>query len=153
MLTMIWMFRIAQNHGRLGRTLRWGPGWAIGGWFLPPCLYVIPTLMLQESWKASDPSVEPGSDRWKASSSAPLIWVWFVLYSVVGLVGAFGTFGADFDKSMSSDKSDQAQFLADRHAALCIQPLTTIIGAVLWFLVVRNLTRRHTQLTGEALAR
>ena len=73
---MIWLFRIAKNHQALGRRLTWAPGWAIGGWFLPPIVYVIPTLMLRESWKAADPEVPAGDERWKSSSDSPLLWIW-----------------------------------------------------------------------------
>ena len=54
---MIWMFKMAKNVRALGRQgLRYAPGWAIGGWFVPPCvLYVVPWLMFRELWKASDP--------------------------------------------------------------------------------------------------
>ncbi len=70
-VTIIWMFRIAANHRALHRGGTWGPGWAIGGWFLPPLIYVIPTLMLREMWKASDPDVPVGSD-WRRSRRVPV---------------------------------------------------------------------------------
>ena len=85
-LTMIWLFRIAKNHVALGRRLTWGPGWAIGSWFVPPIVYVIPFLMLRESWKAADPDVPPGDERWKAGRDTPLVWAWGVLYVVVPIV-------------------------------------------------------------------
>ena len=54
---MIWMYRMAANHRALQRNGTWAPGWAIGGWFLPPGgLYIIPFLMFRELWKASDPN-------------------------------------------------------------------------------------------------
>ena len=55
---------------------------AIGGWFLPPFLYVIPTLVLREAWKAADPAVPPGDDSWKRNKDNPLLWVWFAVYGV-----------------------------------------------------------------------
>ena len=60
-LSIIWLYRVPPNHRALGRALTWAPGWAIGGWFLPPLLYVIPLLVLREAWKAADPAVPPGS--------------------------------------------------------------------------------------------
>ena len=51
-VVIIWMYRLAWNHRALHRGGTWGPAWAIGGWFLPPIVYVIPTLMLHELWKA-----------------------------------------------------------------------------------------------------
>jgi hypothetical protein len=60
-LTIILMFRMAQNLRGLGRGgATWAAGWAIGGWFCPPCvIYAIPWLMFRELWKGSDPDVAP----------------------------------------------------------------------------------------------
>jgi hypothetical protein len=71
---MVWMFRAARNVALLGRRpLKWGPGWAIGAWFIPLANFVIPYLMIDEVHRASDP------DRaldWRASRRNPKIWVW-----------------------------------------------------------------------------
>ena len=54
---MVWMWRAARNLRVAGRTdATWAPGWAVGGWFCPPCIFVIPWLMLQELWKGSAPT-------------------------------------------------------------------------------------------------
>ncbi|TPW10214.1 MAG: hypothetical protein FD127_3834, partial [Acidimicrobiaceae bacterium] len=60
-LTMILMYKMAKNLRGLGRTgATWGSGWAIGGWFCPPCaIYAIPWLMFRELWRGSDPEVAP----------------------------------------------------------------------------------------------
>ena len=149
-ITMIWLFRIAKNHQTLRRRLTWGPGWAIGGWFLPPLVYVIPFLMLRESWKAAEPEVQPGDDRWKSSSDTPLLWVWGVLYVVVPLafivVGLRQQFGA-----MGNDAEDLADFFDDRLGLLVAQSVVAVLAAVAWGLLVRALTDRHTRLTGEAV--
>ena len=84
-VTIIWMFRIASNHRSLHRGTTWGPGWAIGGWFAPPFLYIVPTLMLREMWQASDPDVPVGGD-WKSRPSTLLPFAWLVLYGVIPLV-------------------------------------------------------------------
>ena len=148
-ITMIWLFRIAKNHQALGRRVTWGPGWAIGGWFLPPLVYVIPFLMLRESWQASDPDVPPRDDRWKSSTDTPLLWVWGVLYIVVPMafivVGLRQQFGA-----MGNDAEDLADFFDDRLGLLVAQSVAAILAAVAWGLVVRALTDRHARLTGEA---
>ena len=76
-LTIVWMFRIANNVRAFGRATTWSPLFAIFGWFLPPLiLYVIPFLVLRELWKASEPTVVDGTDDWKRSPDNPLLWVW-----------------------------------------------------------------------------
>ena len=57
-VVIVWMHRIASNHRALHRTGTWGPGWAIGGWFLPPFLYVIPYLILTHFMKLNPPAFE-----------------------------------------------------------------------------------------------
>jgi hypothetical protein len=151
-LTMMWLFRIAKNHQALGRRLTWAPGWAIGGWFLPPIVYVIPTLMLRESWKAADPEVPAGDERWKASSDSPLLWIWAALYVVVPLLlivlGLRQQFGM-----MSTEAVDIAESIDDHPGLLAAGSVVVVLSALAWGLFVRALTTRHATLTGEAATR
>ena len=148
-VSIIWLRRIASNHQRLGRTVTWTPGWAIAGWLLPPFLFVIPLLMLRESWKAADPQSPPGAPTWKSGSESPLPWIWFVLYSVVplilGIIGSFAVFS-----TFGGDLEDTAERLIDDFGITIINGLVAIAGAISWGVLVRALTARHTQLTGEA---
>ena len=152
-LTIIWLFRIAANHRALGRQLTWAPGWAIGGWFLPPLLFIIPLLMLRESWKASAPDVPPGSPEWKQKGESPLVWIWFVLFSVAPIVltrsaarRSSGTLGRRDrgPRRVLRRPAGPDHRPGHRHASSRRSP-----GR----LVVRDITRRHTQLTGEATRR
>lgn len=149
-LSMVWLFRTAQNHQRLDRRLTWAPGWAIGGWFLPPFLFVIPTLMLQESWKAADPAAPAGADAWRSGRSSPAVWIWFLVYSVAGTAGQIVL---AVGQGIGGGRVERAQYYVDNEALLYVQPLLAIAGCVTWFFVVRALTARHTGLTGEARAR
>jgi Domain of unknown function (DUF4328) len=154
-LTMIWLFRIAANHRTIGRRLTWAPGWAIGGWFLPPfVLYVIPMLMLRESWKASDPEVPPEEDRWRTSAVSPLVYVWWVLYGLVPIIFLIATSNWRVGSSFGSDQEDVADFIEDQGAGwLTTQGLVGLAQVVAFGLLVRGLTARHRQLTGESTAR
>ena len=93
-LTMIWMFKMAKNVRAIGRQgLRFAPGWAIGGWFVPPCvLYVVPWLMFRELWKASDPDATHAED-WRQVKVAPIVNAWWVLYGLVPIAGVFNSAG------------------------------------------------------------
>lgn len=150
--SIIWLRRLVQNHQALGRLVTWTPGWAIAGWFLPPFLFVIPLLLLRESWKASNPQEPAGSTTWKNGEEGPLPWVWFLTYSVAPLVlailGSRQLF-ASFDR----DLENIANNIVDNFGLTVLSGVVSILGTISWGLLVWALTKRHTQLTGEATAR
>ena len=146
-VSMVWMFRIARNHRTLHRDGTWGPGWAIGGWFLPPLLFVIPTLMFRELWKASDPDVAIGDD-WRRAPTSALVPLWFVLYSLVPIGLLFGQNAGGL--SLGASETDMAQQLLDDQRLTILSAVVSVAGAVVYILLVRGLTNRHRQLTGES---
>jgi Domain of unknown function (DUF4328) len=150
-LSIIWLYRITSNLRALGRATFWAPLWAIFGWFLPPFLFVIPLLILIEAWKASDPQSPPGSDSWRRSPQPVPVWAWFLVYGVARTAATFLT-GSPFDQ-FSRDAEDVAERFVDHSGGLVVQSLIEIIGAGAWALVVWQLTRRHTELTGESSGR
>jgi hypothetical protein len=146
-VTMIWMHRIAKNHRTLHRGGTWGPGWGIGGWFAPPLVWVIPTLMLSEMWKASDPAVAIGGD-WRRGKASPLPWVWFVLWGVVPLVTlALGA--GDLAKQFGASEETLAETITGSPAADIASAAVSILAAAVFIVFARRLTDRHRRLTGE----
>ena len=150
-LSIVWLYRVAANHRGLGRRLTWAPGWAIAGWVLPPLLFVIPLLMLRESWKASSADVPPESQEWKNKGDSPLIWAWFFLYSIVPIVLA--ALGASQIWNVSRNTEDLAEYFDEQQGLIIAQGVVTVLAAIAWGLVVRDITRRHSELTGEATLR
>jgi hypothetical protein len=148
-LTIIWMYRVAANHRALHRGGTWGPGWAIGGWFLPPLIYVIPTLMLRELWKASDPEIPIGSD-WRRASGSPLPIVWFVLYTIVPFISFASEAGGMLDELQGSETTIAERITGDQTADIVVA-LFTVAAAAVFIILVRQLTDRHRRLTGEAV--
>ncbi|HEY5663480.1 MAG TPA: DUF4328 domain-containing protein [Ilumatobacter sp.] len=149
-LVLIWMRRLAVNHRALQRVGTWGPGWAIGGWFLPPLLYVIPTLMLRELWRASDPDVPIGGD-WRSRPASPLIDVWFVAYSLIPLVLTF----VQTDTVLSGiggSEQELADQLTGGQATVIASTLASVVAAAVWIRMTQALTSRHRRLTGETPA-
>ncbi len=150
-LTIIWMFRIAQNVRAFGRATTWSPLFAIFGWFLPPLvLYVIPFLVLRELWKASESTAVDGSDTWKRASDNPVLWVWFVLFGIIPAIlfavqiGSFASGGLP-----TGDIESVAEGLDEFGAIGWLTALLTVAAAVVWVRFVRQLTQRHRQLTNE----
>lgn len=82
---IIWQHRVRQNlEGQEGRRFRWGPGMAIGGWFIPLANLIIPFLSMWEVVGATAevvPSPDPRSERLLRSGRKVLAWWW------VGWVG------------------------------------------------------------------
>ena len=146
-LTMIWMFRLAKNHRLLGRTnSTWAPGWAIGGWFLPPFLFVIPFLMFRELWKGSDPSSPPNDPSWKSKPVGGIVLVWWLLYGVAGIVVAgvqFSSFGRTGNIEDAADFYDTAIGLSAVSSAI------SIAAALSYVVLVKQLTARQRALVGE----
>jgi len=67
-LFIVWLYkayRSAESRGAAGR--RWGPGWAVGGWFIPLANLVIPKMVVNETDRMSNPDCgsPPIEDRWK----------------------------------------------------------------------------------------
>ena len=151
-LTIVWMFRIANNVRAFGRATTWSPLFAIFGWFLPPLiLYVIPFLVLRELWKASEPTVVDGTDDWKRSPDNPLLWVWFVLFGLVPAVlfavqiGSFAAGGIP-----TGDLESVAESLDEFGAIGWLTAVLNVAAAIVWVRIVRQLTQRHKRLTNES---
>lgn len=149
-LVMIWMYRLAANHRSLHRGTTWGPGWAIGGWFLPPLLYIIPTLVFSELWRASDPDVPIGGE-WKSRPTSPLTYVWFVLYSLVPLGLMFAQTDTVLSGVGTSDEELAKQIAGDQGIVFA-EATVTVLAAVVFVVFARQLTSRHQRLTGEVTA-
>ncbi len=149
---VIWMYRIATNARAMGRTTTFAPVFAILGWFLPPFLFVLPLLVLRELWKASDPETPPGSEGWRASGENPLLYVWFVLYGIVPAILTVLSLGSVFDAALNLDTDTDSiaeVTAATGGAQVILGGVVSVVAAVVWILLVRQLTARHVQLTGE----
>jgi ABC-type Fe3+ transport system permease subunit len=151
-LTMIWMYRLAANHRALQRNGTWSPGWAIGGWFLPPgFLYIIPYLMFRELWKASDPTVPAGDQRWKQNRVSIVVTVWWVLYGLLPIPVAIAQGVSDFSaRTFSGDNDVLAEDVAERFTISLVTALVSAAAAAAYIVLVRQLSARHRQLTGES---
>jgi hypothetical protein len=146
-VVMVWMHRIASNHRALHRAGTWGPGWAIGGWFLLPFVYVIPFLMFRELWKASDPNVPIGGD-WKSGRVAQVVTAWFVVFGPISLVVQIAS--ASSNLNLGTSDRDVAEQIVDSQALLATSGIVSIVAAGLFVVMATQLTQRHTRLTGEA---
>lgn len=132
-LWLIWQYRHAKNAQALGaRGL--GPGWAIGGWFIPVANLVLGPLQLSQSAKASDPDAPPGQGTLPA-----VVVLWWVLFALQSVLSAVAGVGFDDEGSGFGDVEEfQA---ADRLGA--VGSLIAVAAAVAAILVVRRLSDRQ----------
>jgi hypothetical protein len=145
-LSILWLHNLMRAHVELGRRGTWGPGWAIGGWFLPPLvLYVIPMLVLGETWKAADPSVPLGDDSWRRGRVHPVLWVWWLLYGIAPLVFLVAGLRQQFG-NLGADEEDIAKSFVDNSGTLYGQAIVTLLAAGAWAGVVYLWTARHQRL-------
>ena len=155
-LTIVWMFRMAQNVRALGRPgLRFSPGWAIGSWFTPPCIvYAVPWLMFRELWKASAPDIGPGDPAWRDERVPGIINAWWVCYGLVPLLGFFSAAGIVSQFRNASDSDARLRDLAKQlHKYLPLNVGIAIVGllsGVIYLLMVRQLSDRHMRATHES---
>ncbi len=141
--TIVWMHRLAANHVALGRPGTWRPGWAIGGWFLPPfILYVIPFLMLRELWRAS--TSEHGVD-WRRGPVSPLITGWFVLFGVAPLIFV-AVQGVNGLNGLGTGAEAIARQVVDDGAVLWGSSLLALAAAAVFMRLVGDLSARHQRL-------
>lgn len=129
---IIWQWRCAKNAIALGRVQpRLGPGWSIGGWFIPFANFVLPILVMQDLWRASTVDTYPGVEWRRRKGTALIGWWWGVL-----IVAGF-TYGANptEENATVSDLQSTANLRVFGVAML-------LVSIVLAMLVVIKLTRR-----------
>ena len=147
--TIIWLYRLASNVRTFGRQTTWAPIWAVFGWVLPPVLVIIPLLMLREVWKASDPEVPAGNPNWKSGAENPMLFVWFVLYGIVPAVITAITLNSAFGGGFGGDTESVAEAIEDFGAVDIVGAVSGLAAAVVWIIVVKQMTARHVRLTNE----
>jgi hypothetical protein len=150
-VTVIWMYRIATNVRAYQRDTLWSPLFSIFGWMLPPfVLYIIPFLVLRELWKASDPTDPNDTESWRGTGDNPFIWAWLVLYGIAPIFLLVFSVGSFLDGGLASGSLDSlADSLDDFGAFGVISAAVNVAAAVVWIVLVRQLTARHVRLTGE----
>ncbi len=151
-LLIIWLYRAAKNNEALGRqNPRLGPGWAIGGWFIPIAWWVIPFIILDDVWRGSDPSIARGDPNWRRSSTLAAIWAWLVTAVIFTVPSAIASSGGD----VSPDEPEKVR----RDDILrIIGAVGAILASVLAIVVTRRIAARqeeclHAQQSAAPVAR
>ena len=147
-LTIVWQWRLAKNHELLGRPdTPFGPGWAIGAWFIPLANFVIPILQLRDLWKGSAPGLPRGSPAWKRQSTGALLWVWWGLFVASFVIEWVSSIGVDEETDELAEVTGQL----DRLTGVAVVAYSLrIAAAILFILVIKRLTARQEAAVAEA---
>jgi hypothetical protein len=138
-LLIIWLYRAAKNNEALGRqNPRLGPGWAIGGWFIPVAWWVIPFIVLDDVWRGSDPSIPRGDPSWRRSKTLPAIWAWAVTAAILTIPNFIASSGGDV-------RADEPDKVRRDDILRVIAAIGGIIAAVLAIVVIRKVAARQEE--------
>jgi uncharacterized protein DUF4328 len=89
---MPWFALAYRNLRRLGiQQMRWGDGWAIGGWFVPFLSLARPKQIANDIWRGSESGADVSSERWHLGSVSAVIHWWWALFLIGGACGGVGT--------------------------------------------------------------
>ena len=91
---LVWFHRAHKNLPALGvRQLKYTPGWAVGGFFVPFLNLVRPLQVMREVWNGSDPeglergSIDGGFVNRTQPGTPLLVGWWWALFLVSGFLG------------------------------------------------------------------
>jgi hypothetical protein len=130
---IVWLYRARKNLVTWGiQGLRYGPGWAIGGWFIPIANLVIPKLVVDTVWSGSK---LPPAERAARRSSNGLIWSWWLCL----LVGNLMTNVAARERFTRDDTVAEIVGFNTPSTALMV------VAAFLAIVLVRRITRMQEQ--------
>jgi len=140
---LVWIYRAHKNLKALGaQGLKYSPGWAVGGFFVPFLNLVRPYQVAKEIWKASDPNIEDDYDiSWQYAPSSSAIGWWWSLWLLSGFVGrtANGLF--------TSPETLDALLMGS--GVLLASEVLTLLAAVLAIRVVTGIGARQRERHGR----
>jgi hypothetical protein len=136
---LVWIYRAHRNLPSLGaHPLKYSPGWAVGGFFVPFLNLIHPYLVVREMWKASSPEVGVSNgDSWQDQATFPLLGLWWGACIVTGILGQSVLWLAPSAKTA-------AAFLPVAWLGVASY-IVGVIAAVLALLVVRRIDARQKE--------
>lgn len=149
---IIWTFRLAKNHLALNRLPQsFSAGATIAVNILGGCtLGILNFFMWREMWRASDPETAPGDPSWKQRAVSPLVAIHLALtLGSVAIGVALGLSGIG-GIGTRANNDDLAENLNDKLGFVVGSGALTIVTAVVFIMLVRQLAARHMKATREA---
>lgn len=140
---LFWFYRAYRNLIRTGiRDVRYGTGWAVGGWFIPFFNFVRPKQVANDIWKGSASAGTVGTARWREVHLSALVNWWWGVWILGWLMVSFGRDGVT--ESRTDLFSYSTQSLRDQRTGIWFTEIglvPLIAAAVLAILLVRQISR------------
>jgi hypothetical protein len=134
---IVWFRRSYLNLHALGvKWVRFRPGWAVGGWFVPFLNVARPKSIANDIWRASDPDLPRELEGPAPGGHVPALmnWWWFA-FVVSGWLYGTATL-------MTSDDAAVDAFRAQAQTFAVADSLSFVAG-ILGIFVVRRITLRQ----------
>jgi Domain of unknown function (DUF4328) len=149
---IIWTFRMARNLEVLGRQNRaFSPGATIAINILGGCtLGILPYFMWRELWKGSDPESPAGDPAWKQRPVGQIVHTWLIVSLLTVVVAAGLGIGNAVTRLSRNSDATIAKQLDSRFALVIIAGALSLISAVIFLSLIRQLSSRHMRSTREA---
>jgi len=134
---LIWIHRAHKNLKVFGAAeLKYSPGWAVGGFFVPMLNIFRPYQVIGEIWKASASGARRGDGtNWKLESIPPYFGLWWGLWLLSAILDFFSAF------MILGGGLNNAQLVASRYRL--VYDVVSITCAVLAIVVVFRITARQ----------
>ncbi len=141
---IVWQFRHAKNAEVLGARGGLGPGWAIGGWFVPLANYVLPAVQLHQSSRSSDLAGRRQGGRGRGSG---LVVLWAILFGVASLtfVGGGGLAPSDGEGNFAITTIQDLESAAASDRTEGVGIGLYAVAAVAAIFMVRSLSARQAE--------
>jgi hypothetical protein len=128
-MLIVWAWRATKNLQGWGVELERGPGWAIGGWFVPIGNLFIPYQVVRETWMlAPSPDGSLPQER-----NGPWFAAW-IMWLISGALGWQSFFSSSDDDLRTMQASDYLAGVSD---------IIWIAAAVALIVAVRQISDRH----------
>lgn len=135
---ILWTRRLYRNLQPIGATpLRFSEGWAVGAWLVPFLNLVRPKQILDDIWKASEPSHESVfGPSWRFGRVSPLLHWWWAAFLANVAIGIIGSSQDVLVESTIEDSLTAANWFAIQDAAVAV------LGVVAFIVVGRTTDRQ-----------
>lgn len=149
---LIWTFRMAKNLQVLGRMPQaFKPGLTILVNLIGGCtLGILNFFMWRELWIGSDPETPPNDPQWKRRPVGGIVVAHLVLTLLSVVVGLGVGVGSAFGGFGRSNSETVAKNLVDKLGVVVASGGLQIAVAVVFIVLVRQLSARHMASTREA---